>query len=379
VSGIPLVMTAKEQVRKLLKHAGVVIDGRNPWDIKVHDERLYAKVLGHGALGLGESYMDGWWDCEKLDELFDRVLAAQLDRRVTAGLALHGLKHRVFNLQRYRPFHIGEAHYDLDNDLYQAMLGRRMVYTCGYWKNASNLDAAQESKLELVCRKIGLKRGDRVLDIGGGWGSFAKYASQKYGASVVAITVSKNQVALGRELCKGLKGVEIRYQDYHDVNEKFDHIVSLGMFEHVGPKNYAAYFDVVRRCLKDDGLFLLHTIGSNRSVTSTDEWTNRYIFPDGVLPSIAQIGKAIEGRFVMEDWHNFGAEYEKTLLAWHSNFKRAWPSLERKDPAKYNDRFCRMWTYYLLSCAGSFRARKNQLWQVVLSKDGVPGGYQPVR
>jgi cyclopropane-fatty-acyl-phospholipid synthase len=254
------------------------------------------------------------------------------------------------------------------------MLDKRLVYSCGYWRNARTLNQAQESKLDLICRKIGLKRGMKVLDIGCGWGSFVKYAAEKYGASVVGITVSREQVALARDSCKGLP-VQIRLQDYRDLDETFDHVVSVGMFEHVGYKNYQAFMKCVHKCLKDDGLFLLHTIGNNTSVKAPEPWTHKYIFPNGLLPSIKQIGAAIEGLFIMEDWHNFSADYDKTLMAWHRNFMKSWDKIK----SNYDERFYRMWRYFLLSNAGAFRARKNQLWQVILSKRGVEGGHISIR
>lgn len=362
---------------ELLKKADVTIGGNRPWDITVHDERLFNRIIRYGTLGLGEAYMDGWWDCEQIDELICKILRAHLDKAIEINFAsvLTITKAFLFNQQSgSHAFEIGEAHYDLGNDLFEAMLGKRMVYTCGYWKDAKNLDDAQEAKLNLVCKKIGLKKGDRMLDIGCGWGSFAKYAAEKYGASVVGITVSKEQIALAKEKCAGLP-IEIRIQDYRDVDEQFDHIVSLGMFEHVGVKNYQTYFEIARRCLKDNGFFLFHTIGGNVSRTSSDPWIEKYIFPGGMLPSIPQIGKATEGLFVMEDLHNFGADYDKTLMAWFKNFDAAWPAIR----AKYGDKFYRMWKYYLLICAGAFRAREIQLWQIVLSKNGVQGGYTSVR
>ncbi len=360
-----------------MKKADVEIGGSRPQDITVHDERLFNRVIRFGTMGLGEAYMDGWWDANALDVFIHDVFLAHLEKEFEINLAsvLAIAKAFVFNLQSsQRAFKVGEVHYDLGNDLYEAMLDKRMVYTCGYWKDATTLDEAQEAKLDLVCRKIGLQKGDRVLDIGCGWGSFAKYAAEKYGAQVVGVTVSKEQAELARENCAGLS-VEIRVQDYRDVHEEFDHIVSLGMFEHVGVKNYRTYFEVANRCLKDGGFFLLHTIGYKVSQLTSDPWFEKYIFPGGVLPSIAQMGKAIENLFIVEDLHNFGADYDKTLMAWFANFDAAWPSLKEK----YGDRFYRMWKYYLLTCAGGFRAREMQLWQIVLSKGGVPGGYTSVR
>lgn len=368
---------AQRTVESILEQANIAVNGSRPWDIQVFDERFFSKVIAKGTLGLGESYMDAWWDCQRIDEFIYRSMVHRLREKIRVGHQelLVFLRSVLTNLQSSaRAFIVGERHYDINNILYEHMLDRRMTYTCGYWKDATTLDEAQEHKLDLVCRKIGLREGDRVLDIGCGWGSFAKYAAEKYGASVVGITVSQQQVQLARELCAGLP-IEIRLQDYRDLDERFDHIVSLGMFEHVGYKNYRNFMRIAHRCLKDSGLFLLHTIGSNDSAVACDPWIDKYIFPNGLLPSIAQIGKAVEGYFVVEDWHNFGADYDRTLMAWYDNFQTHWPELR----AHFDERFYRMWRYYLLVCAGSFRARDNQLWQIVLSRHGVPGGYTSVR
>lgn len=362
------------QVEKLLEGSDIQLNGNRPWDVRVLDHRFYSRVLAEGNLGLGESYMDGWWECDAIDEFIDRILQHRIKDKLRPSpkLLFNAAASQVMNRQnKLRARKVGEQHYDLGNDLYAAMLDKRMVYTCGYWKDADTLDEAQEAKLDLVCKKIGLKSGDRLLDIGCGWGSFAKFAAEKYGANVVGVTISKEQVELAKERCKGLD-VEIRLQDYRDVNEKFDHIISLGMFEHVGDKNYRDYFEVAHRCLNDGGLFLLHTIGGLRSVKMGDAWVEKYIFPNSMLPSVAQIGKAIEGLFVMEDWHNFGADYATTLMAWYKNIEAAWPELSKT----YDERFHRMWRFYLLMFAGSFRTRYNQLWQIVLSKNGVRGGYK---
>jgi cyclopropane-fatty-acyl-phospholipid synthase len=368
--------TSRTRVEELLAPADVVINGERPWDIKVHDDRLYNRVLAQGSLGVGEAYMDGWWDCDKLDEMFHRVLRADIEKKVlTWRNTLWVLKAKLINLQKpSRAFRIGRHHYDRGNDLFQKMLDSRMIYSCGYWKDAATLDDAQEAKLDLVCRKLGLEPGMRILDIGCGWGGTAKFAAERYGVTAVGITVSEQQVRLARELCQGFD-VEIRLQDYRDIDEKFDRVLSLGMFEHAGHKNYDMFMRVVRRCLPDDGLFLLHTIGSNTTLYKTDLWSERYIFPNSMLPSARLISAAIEGEFVLEDWHSFGPDYDTTLMHWHDNFERAWPELLDQ----YDERFHRMWRYFLLSSAGSFRARKNQLWQLVLSPRGVVGKYRAAR
>ncbi|MGE5345684.1 MAG: cyclopropane fatty acyl phospholipid synthase [Acidithiobacillales bacterium] len=367
---------ARSRFEKLLASAGIALDGSAPHDLRVHDERLFARVLSGGSLALGESYMDGWWSCERLDEFFARVLAAGLDRSaVPAAGWLRKVSPLLFPLGRSsKAFVIGQRHYDLGNELFEAMLDRRMIYSCAYWKEAATLDEAQERKLDLVCRKAGLKAGQLVLDIGCGWGGFAGFAAERYGVSVVGITVSKEQAAAAAERLRGLP-VEIRLQDYRDLSGSFDAVVSLGMFEHVGPRHHQTYFEVARRCLKEGGLFLLHTIASAETTPAPDPWILKYIFPQSHIPSLAQIASASDGLFVVEDVQNFGADYDPTLMAWHANVEGRRSSL----PARYDERFFRMWRYYLLSCAGSFRARHNQLLQVVLSPRGVPGGWRPVR
>lgn len=366
-------MTAPESeraIRSLLDNAGIQVNGSQPWDIQVHDDRLYSRVLQESSLGLGEAYMDGWWEAESIDAFITRVLEANLDKKVRGDwrIALLALKGRVFNRQSAaRAYEVGRRHYDLGNELYCAMLDRRMVYSCAYWKDASTLDEAQEAKLDLICRKLGLEPGMQVLDIGCGWGGFARYAAEKYGVSVLGVTVSKEQLALGSELCKGLP-VELRLQDYRQVEGQFDAVLSVGSLEHFGYKNYRTYMEVVSRTLKKGGASLVHTIGGNESIVAGEPWSDRYIFPNGMLPSISQLGAAMENLFVMEDWHNFGPYYDRTLLSWHANFEQAWPSLKEH----YDERFHRMWRYYLLSSAGGFRSRHQQLWQIVMTHPGTP-------
>jgi cyclopropane-fatty-acyl-phospholipid synthase len=363
------------RVAHLLEPAGIRLDGARPWDLRVHDPRFAARVLASGSLGLGESYVDGWWDSDDLDGLFFRLLATRLDeRRMGWADAWLALKAGLFNLQsRRRSFQVGRRHYDLGNGLYQAMLGRRLVYSCGYWPAAGDLDAAQEAKLVLVCRKLGLEPGMRVLDVGCGWGEMLKFAAERYGVSGVGVTVSEAQAGFARDLCAGLP-IEIRVCDYREVDERFDRILSLGMFEHVGVRNYRTFFTLMRRCLVADGLFLLHSIGGERSTGHTDPWIARYVFPNSMLPSAAQIARSVEGVFVIEDWHNFGADYDLTLQAWRDNIERAWDRLPG-----YDERFRRMWRYYLASSMALFRSRRAQLWQLLLSPEGVPGGYRAPR
>ncbi len=366
-----------DTVSNILAPAGIKINGTNPWDLKVHNDAFYKRVMTGGSLGLGEAYLDGWWDCDRLDEFVFRVMRAGLYQKANIGaksIALILLS-KAMNMQvKGKASTNAQRHYDIGNNLYNIMLDKRLVYTCGYFKNTEDLNQAQENKLDLVCRKIGLKEGQHILDLGCGWGSFAKFAAEKYGARVTGVTVSHNQVELGNKLCKGLP-VEIKLQDYRDATGTYDHVVAIGLAEHIGYKNHRVFMETARRCLKDDGLFLLHTIGQPTSKTSADPFINKYIFPNCVIPSLKQLTTAAESIFKIEDLHNFGTYYDPTLMAWFRNFDAHWDEL--KD--EYGERFYRMWKYYLLSSAGSFRARHNMLWQLVLSPKGVLGGYEPVR
>lgn len=370
---------SKNIIEETLLLANIKINGNDPWDIQVNDNRLFDRVLRDGSLGLGEAYMDKWWDCKMLDEFFYRVLSSNLDKKIEINwnFLCNIFLSRIFNQQAgENAFVIGKKHYDIGNDLFVSMLGETMAYSCAYWSGkseANNLDEAQEAKYDLICRKLDLKPGMTVLDIGCGWGTFLRYAALRYGINGLGITVSKDQADLARELCKGLP-IEIRLRDYRNIDDRFDRIVSIGMIEHVGYKNYRNYMNIVHQCLEKDGLFLLQAIGGDKSVTTTDPWIAKYIFPNSHLPSIKQIGSSVEDIFVMENWHNFGADYDKTLMAWNNNFEKSWPKIKHN----YDERFYRMWRYYLLSCAGSFRARKIQLWQIVFSKAGVIGGYKSI-
>lgn len=361
---------SKSFLMKLLSRAGIRVDGPNPWDIRVHDDRLYQNVVARRNLALGEAYTAGWWDCERVDEFIFRVLRSGADRRVRGSLRLacEAVPAFLFNMQSpARAGEVARRHYDLGNELFSAFLDPYMQYSCAYFKETDDLAGAQERKLALLCGKLDLRPGERLLDIGCGWGGLARYAAEKYGCHVVGVNISQRQIEFAREFCAGLP-VEIRDCDYRLLDEPFDKIVSVGMFEHVGCKNYREFMRVVARCLKPGGLFLLHTIGGNASTRSCDPWIEKYIFPNGMLPSIAQIARAIEGVFVMEDWHNLGPNYDPTLMAWLRNFRAAWPRLKER----YGERFSRMWEYYLQSCAGAFRARDIQLWQIVFSTPGRP-------
>jgi cyclopropane-fatty-acyl-phospholipid synthase len=374
-------------VADLLAHADIKIGGARPWDIAVRDPRFYKRALAGGAIGLGESFMDGWWDVPALDQAIARMLGADLRGKIKLSPAMlvdvaaehlpnlpyvwPGLRPFLSRFQTFKA--AAETHYEVGNDFYRAMLGRQMLYSCTYWADAKTLDESEDAKLAMSCRKLQLAPGQRLLDIGCGWGGFAKYVAENFGVSVTGITISEQQRALAIERCRGLP-VEIRVQDYREVEGRFDRIASFGMFEHVGRQNFDAYMRVAHDCLTEDGLFLLETIGDNVSKSECNPWFQKYIFaaPTSMFPSIKEIAEAAEGRFTVEDWHNFGADYAPTLRAWHDNLaaRRDWVV------AQYGERFYRMFVFYLLSCAGAFEARTYQMWQVLFGKRGIPGGFR---
>lgn len=367
---------AKALIKDMMRETDISINGPNPWDIRIHNENFYSRLIHEGGIAFGEAYMDKWWDCERIDMLIDRIFRARLDAKLDIPLnaKLHILMRRFINYQTKKlAKKVAHVHYNLGNTLFERMLDKQMIYSCAYFKEAKTLDEAQTAKLDLICRKLYLKPGEHLLDIGCGWGGLAKYAATHYGVKVTGLTISEQQALFARNYCKDLP-IDIRLQDYRDIKEKYDKIVSVGMFEHVGHLNYRSFMEIVYKALKDDGLFLLHTIGGNSTLSLSNPWIAKYIFPNGSIPSVKQVGESFENIFIMEDWHNFGPYYDKTLMAWYQNFTAHWHEIK----ADYDERFYRMWVFYLLSCAGSFRSRGNQLWQIILSKNNTRL-YQSIR
>lgn len=368
----------RDRIQRVLQDqdCDVVLDGSRPWDPRIRRERLFSRVLRGGSLGLGDAYVDGDWECDRLDELFHRLLRANVDHRFRSlPLLVEAVRARLLNPQRpSRAGEVGRRHYDAGNDLFEAMLGNPRVYSCAYWRRASSLEEAQDAKLAIVGEKLDLKPGMRVLDFGCGWGDTARFVAEHYQCEVVGVTISAAQAREARQRCRGLP-VDIRLQDYRDVTGRFDRILSLGMFEHVGPRNHRHFMRRVRDLLPPDGLAIVQTIGTLRTGSAPDPWIAHRIFPNSKLPSAVQIARAAEGLLIAEDWHNLGPDYDTTLLHWHENLERAWPELA----GRYDERFHRTWRYYLLSCAGSFRARRNQLWQIVFSPEGTRRHYRSVR
>lgn len=363
---------AEALITELLLRADVRVGGDRPWDINVTDQRFFERVIRDGQLGMGEAYMDGWWDCKSVDEMSARFIRANLhDESIRdPRFIMQYLKNRLKGIGRKSlAFEVGEAHYDLGNDLFESFLDKTMSYSCGYWRDAKSLEEAQIAKLDLVCRKLDLRRGMKVLEIGCGWGGWARHAAEYYGVEVHGITVSKEQLDWARQHTDSLP-LKFELMDYRDVKGSYDRVVSVAMFEAVGQSYFRIFMQKVAEVLKSDGQFLLHTIVSNQPIEAAQSrWLNTYIFPNGELPSLAQIMTAMEGLFVLEAAHHLDGDYALTLAEWDRRFVANWPKLS----TKFDQRFYRMWRFYLQISQGIFKSRLCHLWQFVFTKDGIPG------
>lgn len=375
---------ARKIVSDTLARAGIRIDGSNPWDIRVNDERFFSRAL-RGSLGFGESYMDGDWDADELDALFRRILRIDVGHSplVILNRLWHDLRARLANLQsRRRSLAIAETHYDLDHRLYEKFLGPYNQYTCCFFNQASTLEEAEVEKLEMLCAKLELDKDDKVLDIGCGWGGFAKYAAETRGCEITGVSISKEQIAYAREYTAGLPVtiVEADYRDLPDMfgGQQFDKVLICGMIEHVGYKNYRTIVSIVHRLLGDDGRFLLHTIGNCESTAIVDPWIEKYIFRNSMAPSMEQLAAAFVGLMVVQDWENYGLYYAPTLAAWQRNLEANWQDIAAIESERpFDERFRRMFNYYLLSSKAAFETEYLHLWQIVLSKKGLARKVYP--
>lgn len=350
----------------LLARAGVKVDGKEPWDIQVADQRFFRTVLTQGSLGLGEAYLRGWWTCNDLEELSYRLIRSGLYKTslLLPQPVLANLLHATINQQsKEKSLRVAVQHYSLGNDVFLDFLGRHHLYSCGYFKDTDDLDVAQRQKLEKVCRLLDLRPGDRVLDVGGGWGEFARYAATQHGCEVTSINIADEQIKFAREYCKDAS-VEIRRCDYRDVTGRFDKIVVMAMLTHVGYKNYRGFMEVMDRCLEPGGLMLVESVGGHKSRKDCEPWINRYIFPGGVVPSLEQFDRAVAGLFARKALDEFGSSYVHTLRAWHRNFVQAWPAHR----SRYDDRMRLMFEYFFLTVAGAFRAGYLLHWHLLFQK-----------
>jgi cyclopropane-fatty-acyl-phospholipid synthase len=315
---------------------------------------------------------------EQIDVFFEKFLSAHgLPKPSIIDIA-QSARNVLINTQiGKRAFQVGHKHYDLGNDMYQLMLGESMGYSSALFNGPNqSLTGAQYNKFDTLCKKLKLQPGMKVLEICAGWGTFARHAAAHYGVEVVGLTVSKEQKAFAEKRCEGLP-VKFILVDYRKLprahDNTYDRVVSIEMIEAVGKKNMRGYFSVINRVLKLDGLAGLQAIvGSGKD----DAFLSTRIFPNGHVPSLTEIARGTDGLLRLIDWHSFGSNYDRTLLAWDANFRKHWNKIKNLTNSAgeqlYDEAFYRMWRYYLLVCAASFRIGFNDVAQLVFAKSSAP-------
>ena len=358
-----------ELITKLITENTTIQIGK---EIIIKNDIFFNKLLDRGELGLAESYMDGDWESNDLGNLLKKLMFYQdiLESKAKYQtinflyLKIFSTYESFFNTNTLikSPENI-QKHYDVGNDLYNKMLGTTMQYTCAYFnKDDMTLDEAQESKMDLIAKKLDLKEGMDVIDIGCGFGSMANYLAKKYKVKVTGVTLSPEQKNFSDEYF-GNENVSIEVKDYRLVRGKFDRVYSVGMFEHIGSKNYKEYFDKCYDLLKDDGIMFCHTMGISRPNYHQNEYfASKYIFPEGELPDMLNLTEGYSEKWRLEDFQNIGISYSKTFDAWRENIGN-WETLEG-----YDERFKRMWEYYLHLFAENFRCQNFLLFQNVFTK-----------
>ena len=361
-----MMLLFEKEMRRVLEDANIEIGGNRDWDIHIKNKSNFNKIFLQGEIGFGESYVKGYFECKKLDELIYKLLCKlPYKENLSSMSSIYSFILKIFiNPQNMRrATKVAKKHYDIQPSFFKEILDKRMIYSCGYWHNTTNLDEAQEKKLDLIAQKLEFYPGMKVLDIGCGWGGSAAYFSEKYKVQVVGITISEKQYKYAVKNNSN-ELVSFILCDYRTHCNQYDAIYSIGMFEHVGEKNYSTFFQCIKKNLKPKASFLLHTIGGTSTKRIKNTWISRYIFPNGELPSQQQITQSVEKKFIIDDWHNFGCYYDTTLMAWHKNFIKLYPNIKCE---YYDEKFFRTWCFYLLSCAAAFRARSLHVWQILLT------------
>ena len=349
----------------------------NPIIVKLLDKNLNYKLLWNPDLYFGEAYMNGSLIIENgtLSEFLEIALRniGRSDINIY-GKILNTIKGTFRYLTKFNKGLVSKNnvshHYDISESLYDLFLDANRQYSCAYFKNENDtLEQAQENKMNHITKKLNIQANQKVLDIGSGWGTLAIHIAKKTNASVTGITLSENQLEYSKKKAKELNlgnQVEFKLADYRELNEKFDRIVSVGMFEHVGRKFYRKYFNTVSKLLNDQGIALIHTIGSSNPPRNPQPWITKYIFPGGYTPSLSQIARPIEDSgLIISDMEVLRMHYAHTLRNWKERF------LSNKTTVleMFDEKFFRMWEFYLASCEMAFKWGDQVVFQFQLSKD----------
>ena len=349
-------------------------DGEGEVTIRVAEERFFRRVLTEGNLGLGEAFMDGDFTVEKgsLERFLEILLRSRLDRKIKAkpGAAARILLMRTADHLRGKAHNV-QRHYDLGDDLFESFLDSTLSYSCGYAKDpGDDIETLQDNKLHRICQKLRLAEGERLLDIGCGYGGVLIHAAKHYGARGVGVTLSKNHCRSGQAAAAAAgvaDRVEIRFADFNDVTGEFDKVVSVGMMEHVPRGEYRPYFSKIAEVLTPGGLGLVHTVGANSATNEHDPFTQKYIFPNSNQPRLSEIATGLEKHgLAILDVENMIRHYAYTATRWLENFRA---NRGRLDASRYDQAFQRMWEYYLACCVAAGYASDSALYQVLFTSD----------
>ncbi len=339
---------------------------------------FYDRVVRDGSLGMGESYMEGWWDAEGDDivSAIGIIISNQLEKtiRVSPSLMLSAASTKIFaNVSRVRSKSNIQQHYDVGNDFYELFLDENMAYTCGYQKDPNDtIEDMQNQKHERVARKLGLKAGESMVDLGCGFGGMLRYGAKNFGIKGMGVTLSEGQYEWANKKMQeeGLHdNIRVELKDYRDMTGTFDHVVSIGLAEHTWQRGYETFIGKISELLKEGGVGLVHTIGvTSPPHETTDAWINRYIFPDGRLPRLEELIEEMRrAGLTVGHVENFKLHYAETLRHWKEKFNKNRATIKAMAP-EYNEEFLRMWDYYLQVCEAGFRYGELQLYQILFCK-----------
>ncbi len=366
-SGLRLPKMGRFLVERALRRADVRIDGDRPHDIRVLDPRFYGDVLRRGSLGFGECYVRRWWDADDVEELAFRLIRSGVYSLSSAVPGLPRDLRDMFANQQTRRLatRVADEHYSMGNDVFFAFLGGVRNYSCGIFDGDADLDAAQTRKLAKISSLLDLRPGERLLDVGGGWGELSRHAAAAHGCEVTHVNLSDEQIRHASALCTDLS-VRVEKRDWRDVEGRFDKIAVIAMLTHVGPKNYRRFMQRMHDRLEPGGLMLIETVGTRHAAVRCEAWLDKYIFPGGVVPTRRQILGAADGLFDETRFESSGEHYVQTLRCWQENFERNWTDLS----SRYDEERRRIFNYFFQSIGGAFRAGYVDHWHILLRRTG---------